>query len=49
MYKIIIVEDNSMFRKSIGTMLEKEEIAKVIAEATNGQEFLDIIDKHEPD
>ncbi len=49
MYKIIIVEDHPMFRQSIGLLLEKEEIAKVIANAANGKEFLDIIDKYEPD
>ena len=42
MYKIIIVEDHPMFRKSIGLLLEKEEVAKVIA----AEEGIELTDKH---
>jgi len=48
MYKIIIVDDHQMFRKSIGLLIEKEEIATVIADASNGKEFLQLLDIHQP-
>lgn len=49
MYKIIIVDDHVIFRKSIGLLLERENIAKVVADAGNGQEFLDLLEHHTPD
>jgi len=49
MYKIIIVDDHSIFRKSVSLLLAKEKIAEVIADASNGKEFLDLLDKFTPD
>jgi len=49
MYKLIIVDDHSIFRKSLSALLEKEEIAEVIADAGNGLEFLELLNKHKAD
>jgi DNA-binding NarL/FixJ family response regulator len=49
MYKLIIVDDHSIFRNSLKALLEKEEIAEVIADADNGNEFLGLLEKHHPD
>jgi DNA-binding NarL/FixJ family response regulator len=48
-YKIIIVDDHSIFRDALKFVLAQSEDIKVIAEASNGQEFLDIIDNYNPD
>lgn len=42
--KIIIVDDHEFFRKGLVFVLNKMKFAEVVAEATNGQEFLDILD-----
>ncbi len=47
--KIIICDDHKIFRNGVKSLLEHENIGTVIAEADNGNEFLDIIDKHKPD
>ena len=49
MNKIIIVDDHSIFRESIKLLIENENIAKVIAEASNGQVFLDLLQTNAPD
>ncbi len=49
MHKLIIVDDHSIFRKSLKALLEKEEIAEVIAEAGNGLEFLELLNKYNAD
>ena len=49
MLKAIIVDDHKMFRNGIKLMIETEKIATVIAEAENGQQFLDLLDNHKPD
>ncbi len=49
MKKIIIVDDHLLFRESIKLLIEKEGFGKVIAEAENGLEFLDLIKRHKPD
>ncbi|OQY04866.1 MAG: hypothetical protein B6I20_02205 [Bacteroidetes bacterium 4572_117] len=48
-YKIIICDDHLMFRDGLKLLLEQSNIGKVIAEANNGKEFLNIIDNYEPD
>ena len=47
--KIIIVDDHSLFREGIKLLIETEGMGEVIAEAKNGIEFLELIDKKKPD
>lgn len=47
--KVIIVDDHEIFRNGLKMVLGKLKHLKVIDEASNGKEFLDILDKHEPD
>ncbi|MDP4271974.1 MAG: response regulator transcription factor [Bacteroidota bacterium] len=49
MKKIIIVDDHSLFREGIKLLIENEGLGIVIAEAENGQAFLDLLEKHDPD
>lgn len=49
MNKIIIVDDHSLFREGIKLLIENEGIGTVIAEAENGQVFLDLLETHKPD
>ncbi len=49
MIKIILVDDHSIFREGLKRLLEAEKIADVVAEAKNGKEFLEIIEKTKPD
>ncbi len=47
--KIIIVDDYPLFREGIKLLIEMEGIGEVIAEAENGQVFLDLLTEHTPD
>ena len=47
--KIIIVDDNLLYREGMKFLIEMEGMGKVIAEAANGQVFLDILEDHIPD
>lgn len=47
--RIIIVDDNLYFREGMKLLIEMEGIGDVIAEAENGQEFLDLLVKLQPD
>lgn len=47
--KIIIVDDHSLFREGIKLLIEMEGLAEVIAEAENGQVFLNLLEKMKPD
>ena len=49
MNKIIIVDDHSLFREGIKLLIENEGMGTVIAEAENGQIFLDLLETHKPD
>jgi DNA-binding NarL/FixJ family response regulator len=49
MIKLILVDDHRMFRESIRKMLTIEKIADVVAEASNGVEFLNLLDSKESD
>jgi len=49
MNKIIIVDDHSLFREGIKLLIENEGMGTVIAEAENGQVFLDLLETHKPD
>ena len=41
--KIIIVDDHEIFRNGLKMVLGKLKYIQIVAEASNGQEFLDII------
>lgn len=47
--KIVIVDDHEMFREGMKLLIETEGIGEVIAEAENGQQFLDILENQSPD
>lgn len=47
--KIILVDDNYEFREALKFLLLKIEGVEIIAEASNGSEFLDILDHSDPD
>lgn len=47
--EIILVDDNAFFRESLKFLIETEGIGKVVAEAENGQEFLDLLEQFNPD
>lgn len=49
MNKIIIVDDHSLFREGIKLLIENEGFGNVIAEAENGQVFIDLLATHKPD
>ena len=46
---MIIVDDHKMFRNGIKLMVEAENVGNVVAEAENGQQFLDLLEDHKPD
>ncbi len=46
---VIIADDHEMFREAIKTMLEFEQIANVLAIASNGKELLEILVHYKPD
>lgn len=49
MIKIIIVDDHILFREGVKFLIDFEKIGEVVAEADNGQAFLDLLDIHRPD
>lgn len=49
MKKIIIVDDHKIFRDGIKSLITIEEIAEIIGEASNGKEFLEILEHKDPD
>lgn len=49
MIKLIIADDHRMFRESLKKILTLEGIAEVIAEASNGEELVSLLDTHSPD
>lgn len=46
---VIIVDDHDMFREGVKVLHNNTNTIKVIAEARNGQEFLDVLDLYNPD
>jgi DNA-binding NarL/FixJ family response regulator len=49
MNKIILVDDHSLFREGIKLLIENEGYGEIIAEAENGQQFMDLLKIHQPD
>jgi DNA-binding NarL/FixJ family response regulator len=49
MVKVIIVDDHKIFRESLSKLLAVEKIAEVIAEAGDGRQLLEMLDKYTPD
>lgn len=49
MYKIAIVDDHSIFRNGLKLLLGKIKDVKVVAEASNGKTFLEILGNHSID
>lgn len=49
MNKIILVDDHSLFREGIKLLIENEGYGEIIAEAENGQQFIDLLQIHKPD
>ncbi len=47
--KIFLVDDHEIFRKGLKLVLSKLKYAKVIIEASNGKDFLDMLDDNLPD
>ncbi len=49
MIKIILADDHNIVRSGLRALLEKNPKFKIIAEAGNGREALELIRKHKPD
>ena len=47
--KVLVVDDHEFFRKNFVDSVQTIQGVKVIAEASNGQEFLDLIETTTPD
>ena len=47
--KVIIVDDHTLFRNGLRILLNNIENYHVIAEAANGKQFLELLDRLEPD
>ena len=47
--KVLIVDDHEIFRNGLKMIINRFKNTKVIAEASNGKEFLEILDKNLPD
>jgi len=47
--KIILVDDNAFFCESLKLLIEMEGIGEVVDVAENGQEFLDLLNRYDPD
>jgi DNA-binding NarL/FixJ family response regulator len=45
----IIVDDHKIFRDGLKLLLNEIPFIKVVAEASNGKEFLDLLELHQPD
>jgi len=48
-HKIFIVDDHNLFRNGLKFIMEDMDDVEVIAEASNGQEFLELLDVVNPD
>jgi DNA-binding NarL/FixJ family response regulator len=46
---VIIVDDHISFRQGLNSLITIENIANVIAEASDGTQFIELLEKHKPD
>jgi len=49
MIRIFLVDDHRIFRESLSLLLTQEKVGHIIAEASNGKEFLEKLDQNLPD
>ena len=47
--KVLIIDDHTIVREGIRMVLELEEEYEVVGEAANGQQAIELVDKHNPD
>ncbi len=47
--RIVIADDHPIFRDGLRKLLSLEEDFRVVAEAKDGQEVLDVLEQHDPD
>ncbi len=47
--QVILVDDHKIFRDGLKLLLNEVPNIKVVAEASNGKEFLDLLDMYQPD
>lgn len=47
--KVILVDDHKMFREGLSFLLSKSKNIEVIAEAENGEQFIQLLEKQYPD
>ncbi|MBA2874611.1 response regulator [Thermaerobacillus caldiproteolyticus] len=47
--RIIIIDDHQLFREGVKRILQFEEGFEVVAEGTDGNEVLELVEKHRPD
>ena len=47
--KVLVVDDHEIFRNGLKMVLGKLKYTKVVAEASNGSDFLDLLKNHHPD
>jgi DNA-binding NarL/FixJ family response regulator len=49
MIKIILVDNHSIFREGMKLWIENVGLGEIVAEASNGYEFIDLLYRHTPD
>lgn len=47
--QVILVDDHKIFRDGLRLLLNEISNIKVVAEASNGKEFIDLLEQHKPD
>ena len=47
--RVVIADDQTLFRRSVGALIDREDDMTVVGEASNGLEALETIDSSDPD
>jgi DNA-binding NarL/FixJ family response regulator len=47
--RLVVVDDQATVREALAVMLDLDEDVTVVATATNGEEAVDVVDRHHPD